>query len=581
MLRDHPDGKALPVLTTRTAADLQWDRRSAPHTRQRRRRARARHVGDPRWNGAIGLAGGAVGGMLIGWLLAGLGGGGGPLAALVIGGLLCGAAAASIRSRQNGSGPTARPRARAPRRAVVVGAGPEADRLVTAMLIGPAAAPVPVVVLDDDPRNVGRAVGGLAVSGSTADLGAAAARAGAGTVVLATPSADSITIQSLMAQAAAAGLELLVLPPPSEVGDTIEVGRLRSPTAEDLYARDPVAVDDRLLAAEITGRRVLVVGAAGAIGAPLATLLLGLQPAALVLVDHDGNGLRHLQLTLGRDGAAADPALALADVRDRERVFELFERHRPEVVFHAAGLSHRSLVQNEPIEAIKTNTVGSKNLLDAAVHVAATTFVHLSSGAAADPSSVIGATKLSAERLTALAAAETGWRYISVRTASVFDGRGSAVAAFRRQLATGRPLTVPHRDVTQLLLSAAEAARLVLLAAAVGAPGEVLVVDAGYPVRLFDLARHVSAEAEDAPLIEEAGPEPGQALHTVLFGPNEIGVTGRHPRVVHLPAERRDPCPALAEATGVSEATIRSMVSAGPRLRLVRDASLSHGGNQR
>lgn len=474
----------------------------------------------------------------------------------------------------------ARARPTAPRRAVLVGAGPPAAHLATAMLADPTRSFVPIAVLDDDPQLVGRSIGGLAVSGSTVELAAVAISASARAVVLTDPQADAITIQALAAQATAAGLELFVLPPPSEAGERVDAGDLRPPTIEDLYARDPVAVDPDLLGAGISGRRVLVFGAAGSIGAALTRHLLGLQPAALVLADHDENGLNQL-LHASCDGALDLVTWAVADVRDRGRIFELFERHRPEVVFHAAALNHRSFSQPDVGEAIKTNTVGTKNLLDAAVDGGVRTFVHLSSAAAADPSTPIGATKLSAERLTALAAAETGWRYLTVRTAGSIDGRGSALTAFRRQLQAGRPLTVPHPDTTQLLLSSAEAARLVLLATAIGEPGQVLVPDAGYPVHLADLARHVvgEARAQATNATVAAGIEPGPTRHEVLFGPNEVGVTGLHPRVVHLAPELRDPCPALAEATGIGEAEIRAMISAGSRLRVVEAASVSQRGN--
>lgn len=541
------------------------------------RRVIAPNVRDPGRLTVFQLAGGAVVGMLVGWLLIELAGAGRSLAAVMASGLLgCGAVAVAIAAKLNPGGSLRRVPSQASRRAVVVGTGPEADRLVAAMLTEASARLVPVAVLDDDPASVGSIVGGLPVSGSTASLGAIAARAGAKAVVLATPQADSITIQSLSAQAVAAGCELLVLPPLDEIDHRVEVGHLRPPTAEDLFARDPVPFDRQLPAAEVTSRRVLLVGAAGSVGAPLARQILSLQPARLVLIDHDENALQSLRQSFG-DDAFAEVHCELGDVRDRERVFELFLRHQPDVVFHAAALNCRQIPPCDPVEAIKTNTVGTKNLLDAAVHISVTTFVHISSAAAAEPTTVIGATMLSAERLTALAAAETGSRYLSVRTARIFDGRGSAFTVFRRQLAAGQPLALRHRDMTHLLLPGTEAARLVLLATAIGEPGQALVADAGYPVRLFDLAQHLVAEAPGEGRIEITGTEAEEIIHDVLFGANELGITGAHPRIVHTAVEVCDPCPALAEATGIPESDIRSMISAGSQLRLVKGTRSSSG----
>ena len=568
----------MPVLTTRTVDDLRPNP-CRPSTAKRHRGTGVPGLGDLGRAAVARLATGAVAGVLVGWLLVALAGGGWPVASLVVCGLLgLGAAAVLGPSTLTARLASGRTRPRSQRRLVVVGAGPDGDGIVASLVADPSPELVPVAVLDDDPGSPGRQLGGLAVTGTTADLAAVAARTRADAVVLANPSADSIAIQSLSAQARTVGLELLVVPAPSEAagraGTLDSAGnqwhsRLRPPTVEDLFARDPVAVDPLLPAAAITGRRVLLFGAAGSIGAPLAHQILELQPVAFVLVDQDENALRDLHNSLA-DHVRADVHFALGDVRDRERVFELFGRHQPEVVFHAAAVNSSQPPPCDPIEAIKTNAVGTKNLLDAAVHGSAMTFVHLSSAAAADPTTVIGATKLSAERLTALAAAETGRRYISVRTARIFDGRGSAVRAFRRQLDAGGPVTLSHRNATHLFLAASEAARLVLAATAIGEPGELLVIDAGYPVGLAQLAEHLMASAGGGAWVDVAGVEPPGALHDVLFRSNEIGITRVHPRIAHAAVELCDPCPALAEATGVSEGDIRAMISAGSRLRLVK-----------
>ncbi|MGF1595534.1 MAG: polysaccharide biosynthesis protein [Acidimicrobiales bacterium] len=452
---------------------------------------------------------------------------------------------------------------------IVFGAGPDARLVVRAMARDPRSDVFPVAVLDDNPRLQGRLIEGVPVLGGRYHLLDAVDQTRAEVLVVADPGASSSLIADLEVKAVEAGLELRVMPPPRELSGPVTVADLRRPTIDDLFARDPMTVDTELIGAALRGRRVLITGAAGVVGAELAAQVAAFDPAALVLVDHDENALR--ELTMGPDhriGSEAWPVL-VADVRDRERVDEVLARHRPEVVFHAAALIHLPLLEQQPGEAVKTNTLGTKNLLDAAVREGVERFVHLSTDKAADPTSVLGATALAAEKLTALAAAETGRAYVSIRFGNVFASRGGVVATFCDQVARGGPVTVTHPDAVRYFAATVDVAELVLQAGAVGEAGEVLLLDLGHPVRIADLAARVVATVRPGTPIEVVGLRPGEKLHETLLSADEAGTARSHPRIVHTTAELSDPYVSLATATHIDISDLRHLLGAGRPLRLV------------
>lgn len=455
---------------------------------------------------------------------------------------------------------------------IVLGAGEGGAQILKAMLSDPTSLYYPVALLDDDPGKRNRQLHGVRVLGTQEDLEVVAAQTGAEVLLIAITQADSSLIQTMAMRAADVGLELRVLPPASELVGRMTLADVRPPTVDDLLGRDPVEIDLQAVAGYITGRRVLVTGAGGSIGSELSMQLNGFRPSQLYLLDRDENALHAVQLAMEGHALLDSEMLIVADIRDRERMFEIFELYRPEVVFHAAALKHLTLLQRHAMEGLKTNTVGTKNLLDAAVLVGVETFVNVSTDKAADPSSVLGATKLSAERLTALAAAETGRRYVSVRFGNVLGSRGSVLPTFLGQLEAGQPITVTDPEATRFFMTIPEAVRLVVQAGAIGEPGEVMVLDMGNPVKIVDLAKQLIASLRPGTPIVFTGLRPGEKLHEVLFSPDEIGVSRQHPRIVHTPVSLCDPCPQLAEATGADENEVRAMISAGAQLRLVKSS---------
>ena len=262
-------------------------------------------------------------------------------------------------------------------------------------------------------------------------------------------------------------------------------------------------------------------------------------------MDRDESALHALQLTLDGTGTLTSPNLVLADIRDADRVREVFAEVRPELVFHAAALKHLPLLERFPWEAMKTNVFGTKNVLEAAQTSGVRVFTNISTDKAADPTSVLGYSKLATERMTAGASAAHGATYVSVRFGNVLGSRGSVIDTFRFQIEHGGPVTVTDDRVTRYFMTVREAVHLVLQAAVLGSHGETLILDMGTPVKILDIARHMIQRSGRDIDIAFTGLRPGEKVDEVLVGTSELTSQPLHPLISHtrvapLPASSLD-----------------------------------------
>jgi FlaA1/EpsC-like NDP-sugar epimerase len=326
-----------------------------------------------------------------------------------------------------------------------------------------------------------------------------------------------------------------VLPPVGQLLGTVSVSDIRPVTIEDLLGRHPADIDTESIAHYLRGRRVLVTGAGGSIGSELCRQIHDYHPESLVMLDRDESALHAVELSIHGRALLTSPHLALADIRDRDRVFEVFDQHRPEVVFHAAALKHQPLLERNPSEAWKTNVVGTHHVLDAAAAVGVTSFVNISTDKAADAVGVLGYSKRLCERLTADVAATTGRPFVSVRFGNVLGSKGSMLGTFERQVAAGGPITVTHPDVTRFFMTVEEAVALTIQAGSLGNPGEVLVLEMGEPVRILDVARRLADQAPGRVEIVFTGLREGEKMHESLLGADEIDRRPHHPLISQVP----------------------------------------------
>ena len=419
------------------------------------------------------------------------------------------------------------------RRVIVFGAGDGGALVVRSLLKSSTAAFVPVAILDDDPLKLRLEIEHVPVLGDRSSIARVAVASDADSLLIAIPSADSATIRELTALGRAAGLEVLALPGVEELFGAISPGDIRPVSELDLLGRYPVEIDIDAIASFLTGRRVLVTGAGGSIGSELCRQVNRFAPASLHMLDCDDSGLHAVQLSIEGRALLDDERLVLADIRDAEAVRQVFDRVRPEVVFHAAALKHLTLLERFPDEAWKTNVLGTQNLLEAALACGVQHFVNISTDKAADPSSVLGWSKRITERQTAHAAAG-GRHFVSVRFGNVLGSRGSVLETFEAQIRDGGPMTVTHPDVTRYFMTVSEAVRLTMNAAAIGTSGQVLVLDMGEPVRIVDIAQRLSAASTRPIKIEYTGLRSGEKLHETLFGAAEAAQQPIHPRISHV-----------------------------------------------
>jgi FlaA1/EpsC-like NDP-sugar epimerase len=450
----------------------------------------------------------------------------------------------SWRSRRYASGENAR-------RVVVFGAGDAGRRLLRSMMHDEGSGFFPVALLDDDRTKQRLSIDGVRVRGTRRDIADVAHSHDATALVLALPLADAELIRELSDLASQAGLDVLVLPPLRDIiGGQPTSYDLRDVNLEDLLGRRPITLDTTIIAEEIAGRSVLVTGAGGSIGSELCRQIARFGPAKLYLLDRDESGLQATQLSLTGQGLLQGDEVILADIRDPDSMRTVFRTAQPQVVFHAAALKHLPLLESYPLEAWKTNVLGTLNVLTAAAEAGVGTVVNISTDKAADPTCVLGYSKRVAERLTADFADTQPGRYVSVRFGNVLGSRGSVVHAFAAQIEAGGPITVTHPDVERFFMLIPEACQLVLEAAAMGTDGEVMVLEMGEQVKILEMATTLvnMSGCKDIDIIY-SGLRPGEKISEDLFSLNE---------------DRRATANPLVSSVGVPTLGVRDVQSAEP-----------------
>jgi FlaA1/EpsC-like NDP-sugar epimerase len=416
-------------------------------------------------------------------------------------------------------------------RALIVGAG-EAGRAIGRDLRGvPEFGLDPIGFLDDHETISG--VPGLSVLGVLDDLGDVLRDHNPDVVVIAIPALARARVHQMAAIASAWGASVRYLPSfIAALERDARTSDLKSLSMAHLIGRDEAHVVSAAAREVVAGKRVLVTGSGGSIGGELCRQVASFDPAKLYMLDHDESNLHGLQLRMSGRALLDDDGILIADIRDARRMEQVFAQCRPEVVFHAAALKHLPLLEQHPCEGVKSNVLGTQNLIEAALRHNTERFVLISTDKAADPTSVLGATKRLAE-LLAQAYGNGPMRIASVRFGNVLGSRGSLLTVIEEQVTRGEPVTITHPDVTRFFMTVEEAVGLVFEAARMADSGEIFVLDMGAPVRVVDLVnsyaeqRHAAADLK----ILFTGLRPGEKLNETLFGRGEEQTQTEHPRI--------------------------------------------------
>ena len=435
-----------------------------------------------------------------------------------------------------------RPSAQNSTKLLIYGAGEGGIQIVNTMLRNPSSQYLPVAFLDDNPKTHRLRISGVPVLGGRNEIAKIAQRTGASALLIAIPSADSTVVNEIVEIARDSKLNVKILPVVQSLDDRqVDAADIRDLTDEDLLGRRRVKIDLDEISQYLVNRRVLVTGAGGSIGSELCRQLVRFNPSEIIMLDRDESALHEVQLSIYGRALLDTPQTVLADLRDERAINEIFDSRKPQVVFHAAALKHLPLLERYPHEAYQTNVLGTTTVLNAAQRTGVEVFVNISTDKAANPISVLGFSKKIAERLTAdLASRTKQGKYISVRFGNVLGSRGSVLMSFRDQIAKGGPVTVTHRGVTRYFMTISEAVQLVVQAGAIGRTGEVLVLDMGKPVNIYDVAEQLVKNSGKPIKIEVVGLRVGEKVHEELFAEGETDERPRHPLISHVAAKPID-----------------------------------------
>lgn len=345
------------------------------------------------------------------------------------------------------------------------------------------------------------------------------------------------------------GLQVRVVPSVDDwINGQLSSNQLRHVKIEELLERDPIRLDHQHVAEEISGKVILVTGAAGSIGSEIVRQVIQYKPARIIMLDQAESPLYELQFELINQlpfkNYADRMVFTIANVKDRYRMKDIFETYRPDIIYHAAAYKHVPLMEDHPYEALLVNVFGTRIVADLALEFKAMKFVMVSTDKAVNPTNVMGASKRIAEIYTqCLSNGST--QFITTRFGNVLGSNGSVIPLFRKQIEKGGPVTLTSKEITRYFMTIPEACNLVLEAGAMGKGGEIFVFDMGKPVKIYDLATKMIKLSGFRPEIDipivEVGLRPGEKMYEELLANDENTLQTHHPKIMRSRVREHNP----------------------------------------
>lgn len=420
---------------------------------------------------------------------------------------------------------------------LIVGAGAAGTLLVRQMLMHPAMRMDPIAFVDDDPDKLRKDIYGVRILGAIKDIERIVDTMGITKVVIAMPSLPIKKLNEVYDVARKTGAECVILPNIDDVmSGNLHVQQLRNVEIEDLLGRDPVQLDQTMIEKQLRGKKILVTGAGGSIGSEICRQVAKFKPKEIVILGHGENSIYQLNMELvGKYSQHFTITPVIADVQDRKRIFEVMDKYKPDVVYHAAAHKHVPLMELNPREAVKNNILGTRNVAEAASHARVKAFVMVSTDKAVNPPNIMGATKRLCEMIVQDMATRSEYtKFVAVRFGNVLGSRGSVIPLFKKQIAEGGPVTVTHPDIVRYFMTIPEAAQLVIQAGALARGGEIFVLDMGQPVKIVDLAKNLirlSGYDEGDIEIKFTGLRPGEKMYEELLNEGEVNPKQVFPKI--------------------------------------------------
>jgi FlaA1/EpsC-like NDP-sugar epimerase len=410
-----------------------------------------------------------------------------------------------------------------PHKVVILGSGTQGARILRGIREDTSLRYEVVGFLDDKPESIGTIIGNAEVLGPISLLDKMIADHSIDDVIIALPESGGGELRKYVLECRKRKIPVKIVPYLRDMLNGKTHLNLEDFSVEDLLRRPPVKIDLMEISGYVTGKRILVTGAGGSIGSELCRQISEMKPASLILLGHGENSIFEIHKELKREYPELSDRLhwVIASISDKARIDQVFNRYRPQVVFHAAAHKHVPIMENNLQEAVNNNVIGTYNVAQACGRFGVKRMALISTDKAANPASVMGATKWLCEQVV-LAASEE-WpdtSYVTVRFGNVLGSRGSVVPLFKEQIQKGGPVTVTHPEMTRYFMTIPEAVQLVLQASAVGKTGDLYLLDMGNPVKIVDLARDMISLYGKEPDIDIAivytGIRQGEKLHEQL-----------------------------------------------------------------
>jgi FlaA1/EpsC-like NDP-sugar epimerase len=413
------------------------------------------------------------------------------------------------------------------RRTLIIGAGAAGTMVARQLVNNPEAELKPIAFIDDDSNKQKLQFFNIPVMGTTRDIEDVVRALRIEHIIIAIPSLTKKELNRIFEQCAKTKAKTQIVPKLEDiVTGKVSVSQFRDVQVEDLLGREPVELDIESISSYIENKVILVTGAGGSIGSEICRQVCQFHPKKIVLLGHGENSIYQIDMELRNQYKdQIDIVPVIGDIQDRERMFEVMEEHKPDVVYHAAAHKHVPLMEYNPKEAVKNNIFGTKNVAEAADTFGVQTFVLISTDKAVNPTNVMGATKRFAEMIIQQLDKQSKTKFVAVRFGNVLGSRGSVIPLFKKQIQEGGPVTVTHPDMTRYFMTIPEASQLVIQAGALAKGGEIFVLDMGEPVKIVDLAKNLiklSGYTVEEIGIEFTGIRPGEKLFEELLNENEV-----------------------------------------------------------
>jgi FlaA1/EpsC-like NDP-sugar epimerase len=421
------------------------------------------------------------------------------------------------------------------KRTLIIGAGVAGRMIARQLKSNDHSELKPVSFIDDNILLKQLTISGIEVDGTMEDLEFVVEQKKIQHIIIAIPSLSQKRLNEIITEAKLYCQDVQILPKIEDlVLGKVSINAIRDVSIEDLLGREPVQLDVNSISDKIEGHTILVTGAGGSIGSEICRQVSRFNPKEIILLGHGEYSIYTIEKELVNTYRHIDYPTEIADVQDREKMFEIMKKYQPTIVYHAAAHKHVPLMERNPQAAVKNNIIGTKNVAEASDAASVEVFVMVSTDKAVNPTSVMGATKRIAEMIVQELDHKSNTKFVAVRFGNVLGSRGSVIPLFKEQINNGGPITITHPDMTRYFMTIPEASRLVIQASSLARGGEIFVLDMGEPVKILDLARNLiklSGFAEEEIGIKYSGIRSGEKLYEELLGKDEVNDEQVFPKI--------------------------------------------------